>query len=273
VNRTDRLYALIEELRAISPRYVEASALASRFGVAGRTIARDLARLRASGLPIEGTPATGYRLDLAQAHPPLSLTPAEAAVVAMALDRIGDTPYATEAAAVLTKLTAALSPQPPPEPSPDPPPGPSAGRRPGEPPEEPVAGPADVSRGDDSLADDVPEDDGSEDDGWSPVGRTIQRALLRREALRIEYADHRGALTARDVEPRVFLGGRGGIWYLVAWCRLREDIRVFRLDRIATAHPLTPPPEPPEPPGPSEPRGPSEPHGPGEPPETVGGRA
>ncbi|MDX3111001.1 WYL domain-containing protein, partial [Nonomuraea angiospora] len=26
-----------------------------------------------------------------------------------------------------------------------------------------------------------------------------------------------------------------GFWYLVAWCRLRDDVRVFRLDRIAAA--------------------------------------
>ena len=67
VNRTDRLYALIEELRAISPRYVEVAELAARFGVSRRTIARDLSMLRDSGLPIASAPRMGYRLDITPA--------------------------------------------------------------------------------------------------------------------------------------------------------------------------------------------------------------
>jgi predicted DNA-binding transcriptional regulator YafY len=67
------------------------------------------------------------------------------------------------------------------------------------------------------------------------VKRSIDRALLGRRVLRIEYGDGRGAVTSRDVEPSICLGGRGGLWYLVAWCRLRDDVRVFRLDRIVSA--------------------------------------
>ncbi len=71
--------------------------------------------------------------------------------------------------------------------------------------------------------------------GPPPVARTVERALARGRALRIGYADRTGAVTSRDVEPRILLGGRGPVRYLVAWCRLREDVRVFRLDRIASA--------------------------------------
>lgn len=42
VNRTDRLYALVEELRAISPRWRSARELAERFEVSVRTIERDI---------------------------------------------------------------------------------------------------------------------------------------------------------------------------------------------------------------------------------------
>ncbi|GAA4567475.1 helix-turn-helix transcriptional regulator [Planotetraspora kaengkrachanensis] len=67
------------------------------------------------------------------------------------------------------------------------------------------------------------------------VKRSIDQALLGRRILRIEYGDGRGTVTSRDVEPSICLGGRGGHWYLVAWCRLRDDVRVFRLDRIVSA--------------------------------------
>ncbi|WP_214412513.1 helix-turn-helix transcriptional regulator [Sphaerisporangium fuscum] len=67
------------------------------------------------------------------------------------------------------------------------------------------------------------------------AGLVIAEALRRRRVLRITYNDRSGVSTERDVEPGVFIGGRGGFWYLVAWCRLRQDVRVFRLDRVAGA--------------------------------------
>jgi predicted DNA-binding transcriptional regulator YafY len=72
-------------------------------------------------------------------------------------------------------------------------------------------------------------------DGAEAVKRAIDRALLGRRVLLIEYGDSRGVISSREVEPSICLGGRGGHWYLVAWCRLREEVRVFRLDRIAKA--------------------------------------
>jgi predicted DNA-binding transcriptional regulator YafY len=40
--------------------------------------------------------------------------------------------------------------------------------------------------------------------------------------------------TEREVEPLMFLAGESG-WYLFGWCRLRGDVRAFRVDRIAAA--------------------------------------
>lgn len=42
MNRTDRLYALVEELRAVAPRPRSARWLAGRFEVSARTVERDL---------------------------------------------------------------------------------------------------------------------------------------------------------------------------------------------------------------------------------------
>ncbi len=75
-------------------------------------------------------------------------------------------------------------------------------------------------------------------DGAEEVKRAVDRALTGRRVLRIDYLNSKSEVSTRDVEPSIMLGGRGGFWYLVAWCRLREDVRVFRLDRITRAEVL-----------------------------------
>ncbi|MGI5454418.1 helix-turn-helix transcriptional regulator [Streptomyces sp. CA-249302] len=80
MNRTDRLYALVEEPRAAAPRPCSARTLAARFEVSVRTIERDLAALQQSGVPVYAEPGRrgGYALDRQRTLPPLTITPAEA---------------------------------------------------------------------------------------------------------------------------------------------------------------------------------------------------
>jgi predicted DNA-binding transcriptional regulator YafY len=59
VNRTDRLYALVDELRAVAPRARTARQMAARFEVSVRTIERDLGALQQAGVPIYATPGPG----------------------------------------------------------------------------------------------------------------------------------------------------------------------------------------------------------------------
>jgi predicted DNA-binding transcriptional regulator YafY len=212
VNRTDRLYALVEDLRAISPRCRSARELAKRFEVSVRTIERDITALQESGVPIyaETGRKGGYAIDKKMSLPPLNFTPAEAVAIAVALSRAGDQPFGRQARSALRKVVAAM-------------PG-SEGELARE-----------LARRVQLIH--LPPEPGAEIRplGAEGISRGIEEALLRRRVLRLEYADAKGALTSRDVEPGVFLGGRGGFWYLVAWCRLRDDVRVFRLDRIASA--------------------------------------
>ncbi len=212
VNRTDRLYALVEDLRAISPRCRSARELARRFEVSVRTIERDITALQESGVPIYAEPGRrgGYAIDKQLSLPPLNFTPAEAVAIAVALSRAGDQPFGRQARSALRKVVAAM-------------PG-----REGE-----LA--RELARRVQMI--DEPRKPGAavRPLGAEGISRAIEEALLRRRVLRLDYVDAKGALTSRDVEPGVFLGGRGGFWYLVAWCRLRDDVRVFRLDRIAGA--------------------------------------
>jgi predicted DNA-binding transcriptional regulator YafY len=110
VNRTDRLYALVEELRAAAPRPRSARALARHFEVSVRTIERDLAALQQSGLPIHAEPGRtgGYVLDRERTLPPLTVTPAEATALAVALHALDGTPFAVDARSALHKVLAVM---------------------------------------------------------------------------------------------------------------------------------------------------------------------
>jgi predicted DNA-binding transcriptional regulator YafY len=202
MNRTDRLYAIVEELRAVAPRLRTARQLAYRHGVSVRTVERDISALQQSGVPIYADVGRrgGYALEKSMSLPPLNFTPAEAVALAIAVARCGDGPFAWAGRSALGKILAAMSQRN-----------------------------ADAAR---DLADrvrlmslrDLPEP--------TPIPAAVERAMTARRVLRIGYRDRFDAITRRDVEPIGLLFGPNG-WYLVAWCRMRGQTRCFRLDRIA----------------------------------------
>src|SRR3954451_7280738 len=60
------------------------------------------------------------------------------------------------------------------------------------------------------------------------------RAVRDGHTLRIRYTDVGGLQSERIVEPQHVVVGPNGS-YLTAWCHLRRDDRVFRMDRITRA--------------------------------------
>ncbi|MEU6074835.1 WYL domain-containing protein [Micromonospora sp. NPDC047074] len=200
MNRTDRLYALVEELRAVSPRPRSARWLAGRFEVSTRTIERDIGALQESGVPIWAEPGRtgGYALDRARTLPPVNLTPVEAVAMAVALHRMRGTPFAAAAGTALRKLISVM----------------------------PAADAAEAHR----LATRVHL---IGDGPVTPVPAAVADAVRARRVLRIRYADRAGAGSLRDVEPLGYLGNPRH-WYLLGWCRLRDGIRAFRTDRITS---------------------------------------
>ena len=72
----------------------------------------------------------------------------------------------------------------------------------------------------------------------------IDRAFTERKRLWLNYwSSGRGELTEREVDPIRLISE--GHTYLEAWCRLSEDRRMFRLDRIAEIKVLDTPSDPP----------------------------
>ncbi|MEV5124071.1 YafY family protein [Streptomyces decoyicus] len=201
MNRTDRLYALVEELRAVAPRPRSARWLAGHFEVSVRTVERDINALQQSGVPIYAEPGRtgGYCLDKARTLPPVNLTPGEAVAMAVALRQLEGTPFRAPAGSALRKLVAAM-------------------------------------QGDDAAAahDLAGRIHLLGDAGTMPsVPRLVADALSSPRVLRIGYGDREGATTMREIEPLGYVG-TATHWYLVAWCRLRDAVRAFRTDRIGS---------------------------------------
>jgi predicted DNA-binding transcriptional regulator YafY len=202
VNRTDRLYALVEELRAVAPRPRTARQLADRFEVSTRTIERDLLALLEAGVPIHATtgPGGGYALDKARTLPPVNFTPEEATAIAVTLATQGPAPFASAARTALHKVVAAMG-------------------------EDEAAAARDLTARVQLV---------SQPPVTFPIPRAVEDALVRGRVVEIGYADRYEHVTDRSVEPIGFVGV-GNRWYLVAWCRLRGGERTFRLDRVRSA--------------------------------------
>lgn len=110
MSRSVRLTALIQELRTGTAQ--TAAELAARFGVTERTIYRDMDRLRAEGVSIDGAPGRGYRLAAEIALPPLSLSARELEALHLGLSIIGeagDAELRSAAESLSARVDAALS--------------------------------------------------------------------------------------------------------------------------------------------------------------------
>jgi proteasome accessory factor C len=76
-----------------------------------------------------------------------------------------------------------------------------------------------------------------------PMLPVVEQALERRRRLHIRYhTASRDDVTERDVDPMRLLNVEGR-WYLEAWCRRVEGVRLFRLDRVLAATELDLPAE------------------------------
>ncbi|WHI48382.1 helix-turn-helix transcriptional regulator [Microbulbifer sp. JMSA004] len=68
----------------------------------------------------------------------------------------------------------------------------------------------------------------------TPKRKTVEKlhqAFLMLQRIKITYCDESGKETLRTIEPH-YLFLSYPVWYILAWDKLREDIRVFRCDRI-----------------------------------------
>jgi predicted DNA-binding transcriptional regulator YafY len=179
--------------------------LADRLEVSGRTIRRDIERLRQLGYPVESLTglAGGYRLRAGSAMPPLLLDEEEAIAIAVGLrTAAGASVTGIEETAVraLVKLEQVL---------------PAHLRR--------------RVRALGSVTLTLPVAGPTVDPQHLTV---IATACRDSECVRFAYRSRDQTTSHREVEPHSLVN-HGRRWYLVAWDRRRDDWRTFRLDRLA----------------------------------------
>lgn len=199
MRRADRLFQIVQYLRG--GRLLTAKRLSERLEVSERTIYRDISDLIGTGVPIDGEAGVGYIMRSGFDLPPLMFTRSEIVALvggARMMQEWGGAAMALAAEEALVKINSVL---------PDDLQGQAEG----------VSIHA-VNAG--AITSEVKE-----------LIDRLEKEIDDRRRLKIKYTDLRDQVSERTINP-LGLWFWGRVWTLVAWCELRDDFRVFRLDRI-----------------------------------------
>ena len=186
--------------------------LAERLGVTGRSVRRDVDRLRDLGYPVHASKGHGggYQLGAGAALPPLLLDPDEAVAMAVCLRVAAGGSVAgvgESALRALSKLDQVM----------------------------PARLRSQVSAVHDAT---VTLTSGQQDTPVEPdVLMTLARASRDHEHVECGYVDVRDNETQRRLEPYQLVT-TGRRWYLLAYDRDRQDWRTLRLDRMSEVRAL-----------------------------------
>ncbi|ARK12367.1 YafY family protein [Fibrella sp. ES10-3-2-2] len=201
MNRIDRLTAILIHLQ--SKRLVRAQDLADRFRISLRTVYRDIRALEEAGVPIGAEAGVGYFLD-GYHLPPVMFTNAEASALvfgAKLVERMADMSLREPFESALYKVKSVLK----------------RAEKDHLDQLEPLIGISDYPRPtpfSDQLLD------------------QLQSACVQQQVLLLDYqAPYEEQTTTREVEPIGLYYYSTG-WHLITFCRLRQDYRDFRTDRI-----------------------------------------
>ena len=204
MRRTDRLFDIIQILR--DGKLHRAQDMAARLEVSVRTIYRDMGTLVASGVPVEGERGVGYMITEAITLPPVSLTVQELEALNLGMAIVAeaaDPDLKSAAESLADKIDAVLPTQ--------------------------VIAEADAWK----FAV-YPFADAARGFAHMPI---LRAAIRAHQKLRLTYTARDGAVTYRVVRP-LHMEYWGRVWTLTAWCELRDNHRVFRVDLIETADAL-----------------------------------
>ncbi len=217
MNRLDRLAAILTQLQ--SKRLTKASEIAARFDISLRTVYRDMRALEEAGIPLIGEAGQGYALVEGYRLPPVMFTKEEALSFLVAeklMLESADKAVGLHFSDAIIKIKAVLKTV-----------------------EkdtldklnnqiEIVAKPATKSIHPNFL-------------------QTLLNALASKQVIQIDYLTFEEEKSSTRQVEAVGIYYSYEKWYLIAWCRLRNDYRNFRLDRIqsieileevfSTAHP------------------------------------
>ena len=201
MSRTHRLFQMMQSLRRLSPP-ITAAQLSDDLGKSVRTIYRDIDTLRSLGAVIDGEAGFGFTLIEDASLPPLGFENDELEALVLGLRNVmvvGDPALSKAAKSALGKIQSRVPER-------------QAHRL--------KHAVLDARR------------------FRKPTPPVIDVSILRgatwdEKCVRFDYVDNSGQATTRSAKPLgiVFMDFSN---CLLAWCLLRQDFRVFRLDRMLT---------------------------------------
>jgi predicted DNA-binding transcriptional regulator YafY len=200
MNRIDRLFGILLLLQTRNK--LRAEDIAARYEITQRTVYRDISALMQLGVPIVAQAGEGYSILEGFFLPPLVFTADEAKAVFLGIKMLESSGnFQKETADAIAKLQTAIPPH--------------------------------------LHKQIVPLVQAIEFyskkrrfDLHNPVLINIQRAIQEKCVLSLTYLGwDENVAVERQIEPFRLLYNEG-TWYLNAYCRLRQDLRSFRLERI-----------------------------------------
>lgn len=203
MNRTDRLMGIITLIQ--SRKFVTATALAEHFSISERTVYRDLRAINEIGVPVSFEKGKGYFILSSYFLPPVSLTVEEANALALMepiVQRFADKSIQDHFDTALNKIKMVLSPS----------------QR------------ENLEITQSHTAHYLPQVFSH----YLPNTyylTTIQKAIIDRTVVQLEYENNQGEQSSREVEP-IGLTFYSLNWHMIAWCHLRGGYRDFRTSRI-----------------------------------------
>jgi len=204
MNRIDRISAILIQLQ--SRRVTKAQDIADRFAISLRTVYRDVKALEEAGIPIIGEAGVGYSIMDGYRLPPVMFTKEEAISFLTAeklVEHLTDTANSANYRSAMYKIKAVLRTT-----------------------EKDLLENMDIH---------IEILQGRRTQTINPDLNVIQpilKGISEAKIISLKYfSNYSQEKTERLVEP-VGVFYLDGYWHLIAYCRLRNDYRDFRLDRI-----------------------------------------
>jgi len=202
IKRLSRLTAILTQLQ--TKRIVTSTALAEKFSVSVRTIYRDIKTLEQAGVPILTEDGKGYSLMEGYRVPPVMFTESEAnalITVEQLVLKNRDSSLIKEYTEAVNKIRSVLL--------------------------------YSTKEKADLLSKRIAVSPAMPNTNTSDTLTFIQNALTAFNVLNITYhSEGKEEKTKRNIEPFALYYNQQESWTLIAYCRLRKDYRMFRLERI-----------------------------------------
>lgn len=204
--RISRLTSTLIQLQ--TKRLITSTSLAEKFGVSVRTIYRDIKALQQAGVPISVEDGKGYSLMEGYTIPPVMFSESEAnalITVEQLVLKNRDNSLIRGYTEAINKIKAVLLHS--------------------------------TKEKIELLSKRIAVSPAIAETSVSNSLALIQNALTDFTVLNIHYqSEQTHEKTERKIEPFALYYSRQESWLLIAYCRLRKDYRMFRLDRILNIH-------------------------------------